>query len=162
MNSILRVSDAAALGIHAMLHIARAPSGAPVSVSSAASEFGVSEAHLHKVMQRMVRAGLVSSRRGPSGGFTLARPPSTISLLDILESIDGPIGQCTCLLGRPSCPSGGCVLGPMVRSITDQVRGEMSRRTLSDVTRPNPPRRSRSITSQPPIRHIRRNRGGRK
>jgi hypothetical protein len=69
MDTILRISDAANLAIHAMAHIARSKGNVNHSVGEIAGEQGVSVAHLSKVMQRLVKVGLLTSRRGPGGGF---------------------------------------------------------------------------------------------
>ena len=75
MDTILRISDAANLAIHAMAHIAKSGGDANHSVGEIAAEQGVSEAHLSKVMQRLVKVGLLTSRRGPGAAlFWVARP----------------------------------------------------------------------------------------
>ena len=81
MDTILRISDAANLAIHAMAHIARSKGNVNHSVGEIAGEQGVSVAHLSKVMQRLVKVGLLTSRRGPGGGFVLGRAADKISLL---------------------------------------------------------------------------------
>ncbi len=56
-----------------------------------------------KILQKLVRAGIVASARGKKGGFTLARAPSMISLLDVIETIQGPIPLNMCVIDRKSC-----------------------------------------------------------
>jgi Rrf2 family protein len=134
MDTILRISDAANLAIHAMAHIARARGGVNQSVGEIAAHQGVSEAHLSKVMQRLVKVGLLTSRRGPGGGFLLGREASTISLLEILEAMDGPMSDSRCLLGRKKCLFGGCALGALLTHVNHQVRVFMASRNLTDLT----------------------------
>lgn len=134
MDTILRISDAANLAIHAMAHIARSRDGVNQSVGEIASQQGVSEAHLSKVMQRLVKVGLLTSRRGPGGGFLLGREAGSISLLEILEAMDGPMSDCKCLLGKKKCLFGGCALGALLTHVNHQVRVFMASRTLSDLT----------------------------
>ena len=136
MDTILRISDAANLAIHAMAHIARAKGGVNQSVGQIADHQGVSEAHLSKVMQRLVKVGLLSSRRGPGGGFVLRRPADTISLLEILEALDGPMADTKCLLGRKQCLFGGCALGALLTHVNRQVRVFLASRNLTDLTGP--------------------------
>jgi len=133
MDTILRISDAANLAIHAMAHIARSRGSMNHSVGEIATEQGVSEAHLSKVMQRLVKVGLLTSRRGPGGGFLLGREPEKISLLEILEAMDGPMSDCKCLLGRKRCLFGGCALGALLTHVNHQVRVFMSSRNLTDL-----------------------------
>jgi Rrf2 family protein len=111
MDTILRISDAANLAIHAMAHIARSKGNVNHSVGEIAGEQGVSVAHLSKVMQRLVKVGLLTSRRGPGGGFVLGRAADKISLLEILEAMDGPMSDCKCCLGARSASSGAARWG---------------------------------------------------
>jgi Rrf2 family protein len=136
MDTILRISDAANLAIHAMAHIAWAGPGVNHSVGEIATDQGVSEAHLSKVMQRLVKVGLLTSRRGPGGGFVLGKDPKKVSLLNILEAIDGPMSESKCLLGRKRCIQGGCALGSLLTHVNHQVREFMSASLLSDVLGP--------------------------
>ena len=133
MDTILRISDAANLAIHSMAHIARSKDKANHSVGEIATEQGVSEAHLSKVMQRLVKVGLLTSRRGPGGGFLLGRAPETISLLEILEVMDGPMSDNKCMLGRKKCLYGGCALGALLTHMNQQVRLFMASRNLTDL-----------------------------
>lgn len=130
MSSFLKISEAASLAIHAMLHISESRDG-PVSSKEIASRMGASEAHLGKVLQRLAHVGLVQSTRGPKGGFTLARPPDQVSLLEIYEAIDGPLPDGCCLFGTPVCSRNLCVFGGLLQSTTRQIRDYMTKTTLS-------------------------------
>jgi len=60
-------------------------------VKEVARRHRLPEAYLQKVVQRLVQAGLVRTMRGPHGGVRLSRPPSTISLRDVVEALEGPV-----------------------------------------------------------------------
>jgi Rrf2 family protein len=137
MAEILKISDAASLGLHAMAYLASVPEGEPASAGEMARQLGVSEAHLAKVMQRLSQAGLTRSKRGPRGGFVLAKRPEEITLLDIYEAIEGPLRQRECLLGRPVCRS-KCILGGLMGELHEKVYSHFSRTLLSDFTLPLP------------------------
>ncbi len=130
MESILRISEAASLGIHAVVLIARAPEGAPVTVAALADELGVSRAHLSKVLQDLTKRGLVHSKRGPSGGYTLGKAAESATLLDVYEAVEGPFPSGACLLGRPVC-NGKCVFGGMLGELNDRVRTLLAESRLS-------------------------------
>jgi Rrf2 family protein len=102
-------------------------------VGEIAGEQGVSVAHLSKVMQRLVKVGLLNSRRGPGGGFVLGRAAEKISLLEILEAMDGPMSENKCMLGRKKCLYGGCALGALLTHVNHQVREFMASRNLTDL-----------------------------
>ena len=81
-----------------MAVLASRPAGR-VSAAELAATLKVSEAHLAKVMQRLGKAALVRSARGPKGGFQLPAGRSSVTLLDVYEAIDGPFRPDECLLG---------------------------------------------------------------
>lgn len=85
--------------LRAMTHLASM--GEAVSNEKIASQTRVPPGYLWKVMRDLVVAGLVSSTRGPGGGFALTRRPSAISILDVVNAVD-PIRRIDkCPLGRP-------------------------------------------------------------
>jgi Rrf2 family protein len=133
MSSALKVSEAASLGLHAMAFLAANP-GKPVAAGRIAERLRASEAHLAKVLQRLSKAGLVRSARGPGGGFSLARRREDIALLEVYEAIEGPLREGKCLFGRPVCGGKQCILGKLVETVNTRVRGHLERTKLSSLT----------------------------
>jgi Rrf2 family protein len=125
---LLKLSEATALGLHAMVLAARA--GEPVSVSAIAGELRASEAHLAKVLHTLARAGLLASKRGPGGGYVLTKPASQITLLDVYEALEGPVRRDGCLFARPVCDRVRCILGGLVERVRDEVIGHLAATTL--------------------------------
>ena len=130
---IFNISEAANLAIHALTYLANNPQLQPVSTGHVAQELGASENHLSKVFQRLTKSGLVSSVRGPSGGFSLAWDPGEITLREIYEAIDGALTKDNCLLGHPSCDRDTCVFGDLVTNISSQVDNHFTNTTLKDL-----------------------------
>ena len=120
MPSVLKISEAASLALHTVVFLAAHPDQ-PESTRAIASILGVSEAHLSKVLQRLTRAGLVRSTRGPRGGFTLARSSEEMTLLEVYEVMEGALTQSQCLLSKPVCGERGCILGGLLIAIDQQV-----------------------------------------
>jgi Rrf2 family protein len=133
MSQALRISEAASLALHSMALLA-ARSDKPLATHEIAGELRVSEAHLSKVLQRLAKGGLVAATRGPGGGFELAKAPGDISLLEVYETIDGPLGCDDCLLGEPTCRGEACLLGDLIKSVNEQMRTYLSATHLADVT----------------------------
>jgi Rrf2 family protein len=75
--------------------------GAPVQIRVIGERQGIPPRYLEQIFQRLRRARIVLSKRGPGGGYTLARPPAEITLRDVVEAVEGP------LVGRSR--RGGCV-----------------------------------------------------
>jgi Rrf2 family protein len=105
----------------------------PVSTGLVAKELGASENHLSKVFQRLTKAGLVKSVRGPGGGFYLASPPEDITLQQIYETIDGTLKRNSCLLNHPKCDRETCVFGGLVSDIQERVSSHFSSTTLANL-----------------------------
>ena len=132
MSNIIKISEAASMAIHAMVFLA-SESGRIVPSREIAGTLRSSEAHLSKVMQRLAKAGLVSSMRGPKGGFVLKRSAREISLLEVYEAIEGRLEETKCLLGQPICHGGRCIFGDLFKQVDQQTRKYLSRNMLSDL-----------------------------
>ncbi len=128
MNHLLRLSEAVSLGFHGMALLARGRER--ISVKDMAEILEVSEAHLAKVFQQLVKKGLVISHRGPGGGFELARKPEEIRFLEIYEALEGPLEARACLLNCAECPFGTCFLGEPLRSMEVQLASFLRETTL--------------------------------
>lgn len=132
MSSLIKISEAASLAFHTMVILAGECEG-PLSAHEIAISLNVSEAHLAKVLQRLGREGLVRSRRGPRGGFTLGRPAEEISLLAVYEATEGPLESKDCLLSQRVCRD-QCLLGDLLREVDDKVRKYLTNTKLSDLS----------------------------
>lgn len=130
----MRISEGVNLAIHGMAFLASRPD-APQAAAEMAERMGVSRHHLGKVLQRLARVRLVSSRRGPRGGFVLSRPPKEIRLIEIVEAIDGQLDRGGCLLGTPICEAGHCALAELTGELTARVRAFFAKTTLADLPR---------------------------
>jgi Rrf2 family protein len=130
MSSPVRISEAASLGLHAAAVMAE--SDRPRSAEAIAETLGVSQPHLVKVLQRMSKAGLVRSVRGPGGGYSLTRSPQDISALEVYESIEGTMDVSRCALEVPACGWASCVLGDMFCRISKEVRDQLGRVSMAE------------------------------
>jgi Rrf2 family transcriptional regulator, nitric oxide-sensitive transcriptional repressor len=131
MAGLFKISEAASLALHTLVMMAHETSRT-WTVPEIAKALGGSEAHLYKVLQRLRKAGLTSSTRGPSGGYKLARPGEEISLLEVYEAIDGPIGKTTCLLGHPACNGTTCMFGDLIERTNSDIRQYLAGLKISD------------------------------
>ena len=97
------LSKSAEYAIRAIHCLASLGRGEPVPASELADRVGVPENYLSKLLHRLQQAGVVTSRRGRGGGFTLAADPSRIPLAEVVEPFDPDVLHRQCLLGRPEC-----------------------------------------------------------
>jgi Rrf2 family protein len=130
MSSLVKISEAASLALHTGVYLAAHP-GRTVSVHEVAQVLGCSENHLSKVLQRLVRTGLVHSTRGPGGGFVMAKKPEEVSLLAVYEAIEGRLEDASCLLAHPVC-GGDCILGGLLAEVNTKARQYLTTKTLAD------------------------------
>ena len=128
MAKIVHLSEAASLAIHSMVLIAKADSH--INVNVLAQEMGSSRNHLAKVLQQLVKFNYLKSVRGPSGGFVLNVNPAEITILDVYQAIEGRIETPECPLDRQICPFDKCLMGGMVKSVTDQFKEYFEGQTL--------------------------------
>jgi Rrf2 family protein len=132
MADILKISDATALALHTMVHLALRPEGQSTT-TEIADIFSVSKHHLAKVHQRLSKAGMVKSCRGPAGGVSLGREAGAITLLEIYEVMEGRMLCNPCLFGNDVCPRQGCVLGKLLPGLAQQVRDYFENTTLAEL-----------------------------
>ncbi len=87
----MRISRTTEYGLAAVVCVAQNCSEGRVMAGRIAKEYDFPTEYLLQVMQQLVRAGVLTIKKGPNGGFTLARPAKEITMLQIIEAIDGPV-----------------------------------------------------------------------
>ena len=87
----MKLTRASSYALHAVAYMAPQKSDKPVASHKIAHERGIPERFLLKVLKPLVSARVLTSIKGPNGGYRLARSPSDITLLEIVEAVDGPI-----------------------------------------------------------------------
>ena len=101
---MLRLSKKADYALIAMKHLALTQGGAPsVSAREIAEQYDIPIELMAKVLQRLVRSGLLVSTQGTRGGYTLRRPSASISVADVIQAIDGPFTVTACSTENNGC-----------------------------------------------------------
>jgi Rrf2 family protein len=97
----MKLTHACGYAIHAVVYLAKQKEDHLIASRQIAEAQGLPERFLVKVLKPLVSAQVLLSLRGPNGGYRLARPPRTITLLDVIEAVDGPIrGQVPMIDGK--------------------------------------------------------------
>lgn len=130
MSKIVNFSEASSLAIHAVVLVAQGK-GKPINVNVISEATASSRNHLAKVMQRLVKHGIVRSMRGPSGGFVMNKDVTTVTLYDVYECIEGPIVIEECPLGRPICPFEKCIMGGIIHKLTNEMKQYLEKTIIS-------------------------------
>lgn len=97
----MQLTRQADYAIRAILYLA---TEAHANIKDIAKAQFVPQEYLAKIVQKLADAGLIETRRGVGGGITLARPPEEISLLDVIEAVDGPLRLNRCFIRPGECP----------------------------------------------------------
>jgi len=87
----MRVSRSVAYGLLAVGYVAQNKDEGLTLSNAIAEKYDIPLEYLLKIMQQMVRGQILRSKRGPRGGFNLARPVNKITMLDVIEAVDGPM-----------------------------------------------------------------------
>ncbi len=132
MQKSLKLSEGFALALHACAIVA-SRKGERVEAWKIAEELGSSYDHLSKVLQRLVKAGILNSVKGPGGGFTMEASPEKLSFKEVYEIMEGNLEFDTCLFAKRNCCLKRCVLGDLVSRINAQLTDYLTDTKVSDV-----------------------------
>lgn len=103
-----------------------------------------------KLLKALSHAALVESFRGVNGGYRLARPASEISLAEIVEALEGPIGMTECSVGEGQCDrESQCGVRGSWQLVNNVLDNALRAVSLADMLKPQPPRPSHRITAVP-------------
>jgi Rrf2 family protein len=101
------------------------------NVTEIAHAMQIPRTFLAKILQRLIRSKIVGSLRGMNGGFKLAKKPADISLLDIMEAIQGPAGINVCAVDSKKCQrSSSCAVHPVWVDIRREVENRLKKETI--------------------------------
>lgn len=100
---MIRLTKAGEYGIRALRYLVERRDEGRVSIADISQAKDIPEPFLRKLFKPLVEAGVVTSTRGVAGGVTLAKEPEEISLLTVVEALEGPLALNECLLEDSSC-----------------------------------------------------------
>lgn len=130
MRLITKETDYA---IRAVMQLARRP-GVFVSSAEMAAAEKIPLPFLRRILQRLLKAGLVASREGISGGVSLRARPERIQLLDIMKVFQGQIELSECMFRKKLCANRGtCVLRRRIRAIEQRLTDEFAGISIADL-----------------------------
>jgi Rrf2 family protein len=137
MMQITRQADYA---VRAVLYLAERGGSARVTTAEISREKQIPLTFLAKIMSQLTRAGIVRSTRGAHGGMAIGGPLTEISLLHIVEAIDGPVVLNECVSDPSICPLGAdCVVHSVWCQAQADLVARLSRTTLAELVKPAVP-----------------------
>jgi len=130
----MRVSSKTGYGVQALFDMAFHGDGRAVQAREVAERQGVPLRYLEQILQELRRAGLVAAKRGPRGGYTLARPPEAIHLSEIVVALDGALGATLPFDGSVRDGSRSVDVPALVfRELAERIEGVLAGVTLRDL-----------------------------
>lgn len=128
----MKLSMAAELAVRGIIVLADGYGKGPITLDSICRSRDLPKQYLTKIFVSLRNAGLVEPVRGKHGGYLLGRPPSEITVLNVIEAVEGPIALNFCQYDPPKCIEYKCPLRPMWGQMQEFVRGKLSSVTLGD------------------------------
>ena len=130
----MKLTRGSSYALATLAYLAREKPEAAVSSRAVAAAEGVPERFLLKVLKPLVDAGILRSVRAPNGGYRLARAPKGVTLLEVIEAVDGPLRA-----EAPPVSKDGAALDRRLQAACDEalalVRGRLARVTLAELAR---------------------------
>lgn len=137
----MRLAEPVEWALHCTTVLALLPDGGAVPASKLAEFHGVPAAYLAKALQSLSRAGIVESVAGRHGGYRLGRPPAEVTLLDVVEAVEGRESSFRCTEIRKRGParvsarlySPVCAIAEAMYRADEAWRDELRRTTVADL-----------------------------
>jgi Rrf2 family protein len=133
----MRLSPAAELAVRGVLELAARYGRGPVTLDTICAPRKLPKQYLTKIFSMLVRDGIVTPIRGKGGGYMLARAPANISLLQIIEAVEGPMALNFCQQEPAQCDSAGCSLRPVWSELQRLMREKLSSVLVADCIAPH-------------------------
>jgi Rrf2 family protein len=131
---LLRLSKKADYALMAVRHLALKSGPSSASAREIAEQYDIPIELMAKVLQRLVRVGLLISTQGTRGGYTLSRPSVTISLADVIEAIDGPFTVTACSSEKNDCEQySKCSIRDPLWQIRERIAATLGTVTIAEM-----------------------------
>ena len=137
---MLRLSKKADYALMAMKHLTVRGDRGSSSAREIAEQYDIPIELLAKVLQRLVRRGLLESHQGTRGGYKLARVPSMISVADVIQAIDGPVTVTACSTDAGTCEQySKCNVRDPLWRVRERILAALGECTIAELAADTPP-----------------------
>ena len=134
----MRLNQATDYAFRMVLYLATMPAGTKITGSTLAEKQNIPERFLLKIMRSLTAAHIMKSYRGVEGGFSLERPPAEITLLDVIEAVEGHTELQRCLGDMDSCTrdcGGNCSINAAFSGIQDDLSSHLRSINFADLAK---------------------------
>ncbi len=131
---MLKLSKKADYGLIAATHLATLTGGGSCSAKEIARAYDIPPQLLAKILQKLMKGGLLVSKHGTNGGYALARDPALMNAFEVIRAIDGPLIITSCVTHRGECDqSSKCTVREPLRKVGDSIISALSSLTISSL-----------------------------
>jgi len=131
---MLKLTKKADYGLIAMRHLASDAGRQSQSAKDLADAYSIPQQALAKILQKLVKAGLLISHHGTNGGYALARKANAISAFEVIKAIDGPVFMTSCYTRHGECgQSAHCTVREPLHKVSERIEEVLTRMKLSDL-----------------------------
>jgi Rrf2 family protein len=137
---VLRFTKQVDYGLMAMQYVGEHQGDATVGVKRIAGEFGIPAELLAKVLQRLAKGGLMVGQIGSRGGYRLTRPPSVVTVGQVIRVLEGPLAIVSCMTVHGECAQASrCTLRKPARKLQAAITGLLDTMTIAELGGANVP-----------------------
>jgi Rrf2 family protein len=132
----MKISTKGRYGLRTLMDISIHQTKGPVNLNDIADRQGISAKYLWQIVNLLKTAGFVRGTRGPKGGYILIRDPADITMLDIIQVLEGPISLVECVDDADFCDRmENCVAHSVWMDVSQVIRGALEKITLAEILR---------------------------
>ncbi|MFP4522642.1 MAG: RrF2 family transcriptional regulator [Fibrobacterota bacterium] len=129
----MKLSTRGRYGLRSLLYLEEQGESQPVSLASIASAEGLSEKYLERMFSGFLKKGLVKSIRGAGGGYFLKKNAEDITVLDIIEAIEGPVNLVNCEKNHKCKGRDKCIASRVWENASDVLRKEFASHNIAEL-----------------------------
>ena len=156
----MSLSEGVEWSLHCAWLLTHVPAGEAVSSRRMAEFYGLPPAYLSKLLKLLVRTGILDATTGPRGGFRLARSPDDITVLDVMEAVEGrsPLFQCTEIRQQGPVPASAsdcrrpCGIAKVMSDADQAWRARLAATTIAELASSGSASRARDWLARLPER----------
>lgn len=128
----MKITPAAELAVRGVVVLAQQYGQGPVTLSTICQGRDLPKQYLTKLFALLAKADIVTPIRGKNGGYVLAHEPTQITLLSVIEAVEGPLSLNYCQHSPPKCDQVDCLIRPVWAELQNTIRDRLSNLRLSD------------------------------
>lgn len=130
----MKLSTKSRYGLRAVIEIAKAYGSAPAKRKSVASNQGISDSYLENILIVLKNNRIIETTRGVNGGYILSRPPKDITILEVIDTLEGPLDIVDCVTSSSSCSkTDTCAARTIWKELSETWKKNLGSLTLQDL-----------------------------